>query len=323
MKGSVSVSHEKTKIIVVVGPTASGKTALAVHLAKKYKAQVISADSMQIYKDMNIATAKPTIEEMQGITHHMIDFLEPDKKYSVADYVGAVREKIEEISRCEYNNNIIVAGGTGLYINSLIDNIVFDDTDEDPAIRQELFDIAEQMGSSFLHNMLAEIDKDSAIAIHQNNIPRVVRAIEYFKKTNKLFSVSQKESASAPSPYDCLEIGINYENRATLYERIDRRVDIMVEQGLLEEAKNILQKENLLTSATAIGYKELIPYVNDEKTLEQCLDNLKQNSRRYAKRQLTWFRKRKNIHWFYADKFEHMDKMYGQVEKLCDDFYKL
>lgn len=308
----------KTKLIIVAGPTASGKTALAVHIAKKFNAEVVSADSMQIYKEMNIATAKPTIDEMEGIQHHMIDFLSCDQKYSVADYLDKARPIIAGIIK--KGKNVVVAGGTGLYINSLVDNIVFDDTSWDEEIRKELEDMAKEKGANYLHNILNEIDPDSAVKIHENNVPRVIRAIEYNKITGKLFSVSQIESKSSPAEYDCLEIGINYKNRQTLYDRINKRVDIMVDNGLIEETRYILGKENLSTSAAAIGYKEIIPYFAGEKTLTECLDALKQNSRRYAKRQLTWFRKRETVNWFYADEYENTKLMYERVDKLCSDF---
>ncbi len=306
-------------IVTVVGPTASGKTALSIHLAKRYNAQIVSADSMQIYKEMDIATAKPTVEEMQGIKHHMIDIIECSDSFSVAQYVERAKGIIEDIHNS--GSKVILVGGTGLYVNSLVDNILFDDTVQDTALRKRLTDIAADKGATVLHNMLRQVDAVSADRIHENNLPRVVRAIEYHTLTGKPLSLAQEESRLGESLYTPLEIGIDYLNRATLYDRINFRVDSMVEQGLIEEARYILSKDNLATGALAIGYKELLPYFNGLKPLEQCLDDLKQSSRRYAKRQLTWFRKRKSINWFYADSYKNIGEMYNEIEGVCDRFF--
>lgn len=289
----------KIKVIVICGPTASGKTSLAVELAKRVHGEVVCADSMQIYKGMDIATAKPTIEEMQGIPHHIVDFLEPSEPFSVADYVELAHKVIAEIS--VRGSVPIICGGTGLYIDSLTENIQFQQTVTKTPVRDELKALAEENGNAYLLEMLREIDPETAERLHENNISRIIRAIEVYKTTGVTMSEQIRQSKSLGSPYSALRICLDYRDRAVLYERIDKRVDIMLENGLLDEAKKVLADSTLQTARQAIGYKELAPYFAGELPLEDCVDNLKRSTRRYAKRQLTWFRRNTDTVWLYPD----------------------
>lgn len=310
--------EEKIKLLAVVGPTASGKTSLAVHLAKKFHGEVVSADSMQIYKKMQIATAKPTLEEMEGIPHHLIDFLPLEQSFSVSDYVTLAREKIEEITG--RGALPIIAGGTGLYISSLVDNVSFSESPQNEKLRNRLYEEAKKDNGKALYERLCMIDPESAKEIHPNNIIRVVRAVEIYESTGITMTEQKKQSRLQPSPYDVCMIGLDYRDRQKLYDRINKRVDIMVEQGLLEEAREILKESNLQTAYNAIGYKELKPYFDGVSSLEECLDKVKQESRRYAKRQLTWFRRDKRISFIYPDDYASAQEVLEAAEKLAEDF---
>lgn len=281
-------------LIVIAGPTASGKTGLSISLAKALDGEIVSADSMQIYKYMNIGTAKPTEEEKDGIPHHMMDILEPDVNFSVADYCEMAHKVIEGIhSRGKVP---ILVGGTGLYIDSLVNNVDFDVDDENHEIRKELEMLAEERGVEEVHHILEEIDPETAKKYHPNNLRRVIRAIEFYRVTGKRISDHAKEEKSLR--YDVVYFCIDWD-REVLYERINKRVDIMVEDGLVDEVKNLLKKgyDKNSTAMQGIGYKEFYGYLDGIKTLEETLEEIKQGSRRYAKRQLTWFRRNKSIHW--------------------------
>ena len=304
-------SKDKIPLIVVAGPTASGKTKLAVELAKKLDGEVVSADSMQIYKGMSIATAKPTDEEMQGIPHHLIDFLESDKNFSVADYVKLAKEIIFDIH--SRGKTPILCGGTGLYISSLIDNIKFDDTSNDENIRKRLESEAKQHGNHYLWEKLNEVDPETASKVHENNLPRVIRGLEVYELTGIKLSEHKINSRRDKSPFDCCIIGIGFEDRQVLYNRINKRVDIMLEAGLVNEARNAYENLNLSTAHQAIGYKELIPYFENKSELNVCIDKIKQETRRYAKRQLTWFRRIDGIQWVYADKYDEYKNFLEKV----------
>lgn len=305
----------KIPLIVVLGPTASGKTALAVELAKRLRSEVVSADSMQIYKNMQIATAKPTEEEMQGIKHHLIDFLEPYESFSVADYVSIAKDVIEDI---HLRNKIpIICGGTGLYISSLINNVKFDESQPSYQLRSELSKLAKEKGGEYLLEMLGEFDPDTASKLHPNNILRIIRAIEIYKISGTTMSESVL-SSRREGMYDLCIIGLNYSDRQKLYDRINLRVDRMMEAGLLEEAKKFLYSDNMKTSAQAIGYKELQAYFNGEKPLDECLDKLKQETRHYAKRQLTWFRRDNRINWIYADSEGSFENVIKKALEIID-----
>lgn len=290
---------DKIKVIAVVGPTASGKTGLAVELAKEYGGEVVSADSMQVYKHMDIATAKPTKEEMQGIPHHLIDFLEPDEKFSVAKYVSLAHGVISDIYA--RGKLPIVCGGTGLFCDSLLNNIQFTPTGEDLEYRNELRERAQKYGAQSLLDELAQYDPESAERLHPNNLGRIIRAMECYKLSGVTITEQNALSRTGENPYESLYIGINYHDREVLYSRINKRVDLMMQSGLLDEAKNYLSKEKYPTACAAIGYKEFIPYFDGEISLEQAIENLKRSTRRYAKRQLTWFRRNENINWIFGD----------------------
>lgn len=293
---------KKQPIIAVVGPTASGKTATGVLLAKMYNGEVVSADSMQIYKDMSISTAKPTAEEMQGIPHHLVGFAEHDKAFSVADYVMLAREVITEIS--SRGKLPIIVGGTGLYVDSLLENVKFDDTCSSTEIRQKLYKEAEEFGNHALWLRLNEIDPETASNVHENNLSRVVRAIEVYEMTGEKLSEHKINSRAEESPFDVCYIGLTYDDRSILYDRINKRVDKMLVEGLVEEAREFFNCEGHATSAQAIGIKELFPYINGEDTLDNCIEKIKLETRHYAKRQLTWFRRNQNINWIALDSID-------------------
>lgn len=284
----------KTKLIVVAGPTASGKTGLGIELAKAVNGEIISADSMQVYKGMSIATAAPTIEEKSQIPHHMVEFLERDKNFSVSDFCALAESAVKDITG--RGKVPIIVGGTGLFIDSFVDHIRFIQTDTDFALRERLMkrDIDE------LYDELVSVDPKAAEKIHKNNKTRVARALEIYYSSGKTKSSQDDESRLEESPYEVLYFVVGYKNRETLYGRINRRVDIMLQNGLLEEAKSCLASGGR-TSAQAIGHKELKPYLDGELSLEEAVENLKRETRRYAKRQLTWFRKRENAVWLFAD----------------------
>jgi len=291
----------KIPLIVIAGPTASGKTALSVNIAKAFGGEIVSADSMQIYKYMNIGTAKPTEEEKEGIPHHMMDFQEPEANFSVADYCQMAGEIIRDI---DLRGKIpVMVGGTGLYIDSLVGGVDFGESDGDEELRKELEDLAEREGNEAVHKILAEIDPETAQKYHPNNLRRIIRAIEVYKTQG--VTVSDKAKEEKNSPYNAVYFCIDWD-REVLYDRINRRVDIMVEEGLLDEVKDLLSRniDPKCTAMQSIGYKEFYGYLKGEMTLEEALDTVKQSSRHYAKRQLTWFRRNKEIHWLNPETAE-------------------
>ena len=304
---------KRIKIISVVGPTASGKTALSIEIAKRYNGEIISADSMQIYKGMDVATAKPTKEEIQGIVHHLIDNVNPENEYSVAQYVNDARNAIIDID--QRGKIPILVGGTGLYVNSLLDNVQFIESPVDDELRKRL----NSLNTEELLHMLCEVDKESyeKLSVEKNH-KRIARALEIFYLTGKPKSVVDREAKSTPSPYDAIKIGLNANDRQFLYDRINMRVDSMIDMGLLDEAKKFLSMNLSSTASKAIGYKEFIPYFNSESSLEECKDVLKMETRRYAKRQLTWFKRDKDINWFLIDlmsKDELTKKVFEVIDK--------
>jgi tRNA dimethylallyltransferase len=305
---------DKIRVIAIVGPTASGKTALGAEIAEEFSGEVVSADSMQIYKGMDIATAKPTKEEMRGIPHHLIGFLDRNVSFSVADYVELAGSVIGDIS--ERKKLPVIVGGTGLYVSSLLDNIKFADIKSNAGLRKKLEDEAERLGNSYLFEKLEKVDPESAAELHPNNLVRVIRALEVYELTGKKLSLFKAESRLEESPYDPVMIGLDYNDRQILYDRINKRVDIMVKNGLVEEAQSIFDSCNMKTAGNAIGYKELIPYFKKEKSLEECISKIKQETRRYAKRQLTWFRKNAKINWLKLDEFDNKEKIFLFCKKL-------
>lgn len=291
---------EKIRLIVIAGPTASGKTALAIELAKLLDGEIVSADSMQVYKYMDIGSAKPTAAERNEIPHHLIDFIEPDAEWSVADYTESAHKKIAEI--VSRGKMPIMAGGTGLYINSVVNDVSFGKVDVDYKIRNELQEIADGHGSEKLLEMLHEIDPVSAGKLHPNNVRRIIRAIEFYRTTGVPISEHQALTKQTESRYNPVMFLIDWD-RDILYERINRRVDMMIENGLLDEVKRLMDMGYTkdLNSMQGIGYKELIDYFNGECSLDKAVELIKQSSRRYAKRQLTWFRRDDRIHHLDAN----------------------
>jgi tRNA dimethylallyltransferase len=307
----------KKKTIVIVGATASGKTGLGVYVARKYNGEVISADSMQIYKGMSIATAKPTIEETQGIPHHLIDFLPVSEKYSVSAYCNDAKKAFDDITL--RGKLPVIVGGTGLYVDSFLTNTQFLDNAGSDTIREVLRKEFEIKGIEKLYEELCEIDPESANHIHPNNTVRVLRALEVYRATGKTLTEQNLLSHNVESDIEPLYIAIGYRDREILYERINKRVDIMLEQGLLEEAKALFNMNPSVTALKAIGCKELKPYIDGEADLDICVDNLKRETRRYAKRQLTWFKRNNKIHWIYADN-KSREAIYSEAEALINVF---
>lgn len=281
---------KKIPLVVVAGPTASGKTRLAIDIAKAFDGEIVSADSMQIYKYMNIGTAKPTAEERAECPHHLIDFVEPDCEFSVADYTELAHEVIADITA--RGKLPVMCGGTGLYINSVVNDVTFGELDNDYEMREELRALAEKEGSERLLQILSEFDPVSAERLHPNNLRRIIRAIEFYRITGVPISEHQEMTKQIESRYEPVMFCINHD-RAVLYDRINRRVDMMLDEGLLDEVKQIMAMGYTkdLNSMKGIGYKELMDYYNGECTLEEAVEAVKQGSRRYAKRQLTWFRR--------------------------------
>lgn len=290
---------QKIPVIAIVGATASGKTSLAVEIAKRFNGEIISADSMQIYQGMSIATAKPTPEEMQGIKHHLIDFLPVTEKYSVAAFVRQASDAINDIySRGKVP---IVCGGTGLYIDSLLGNMIYEDEPDNSEIRKRLEERRDKNGIGEIYAELSSVDPVYAAELHIHNEGRIIRALEMYYLTGETPSVRRARAAENASPYAPFYIGMEYKNRDNLYARINKRVDVMLASGLEEEAKQYYALNKKNTASQAIGYKELAGYFNGEISLEEAVDNLKRATRRYAKRQLAWFRRNEDIHRIYGD----------------------
>ena len=309
---------KKIKVLVIVGPTASGKTGLSVELAKLLGGEIVSADSMQIYKNMQIATAKPSEDEKQGIPHHLMDFLETDEKYSVGEYVIDADKVITEID--SRGNLPIVCGGTGLYIDSLLKGMSFTENSSDEKLREELQAAGYSKGPEYLLDILENIDFVSYQRLAaQKNIKRIARAIEFYKKTGTPISQQNDINSVKEYKYDCLILGLTANNREVLYDRVNKRVDIMVENGLLDEAKAVLSSDLSQTASKAIGYKELTPYFNGEKPLDECIERLKIETRHYAKRQLTWFRRNADINWINIDEFKNQKEVLNYSLKLIKE----
>jgi tRNA dimethylallyltransferase len=309
----------KAKILAVVGPTASGKSALAIELAKRFNGEIICCDSMQIYKQMNIGTAKPDDEELNSAVHHLFDFADPKVSFSCADYIPLANDVVEDIlSRGKLP---IFCGGTGLYLDRFLSGAEFESTEVDEDFRREMNAFALEFGNEALHQKLREIDPKSAEEIHPNNVKRVIRALEIYKTSGRTKSEIDFESKTFQSKYNCLQIGIKYENREILYDRINLRVDKMMQAGLLDETRELLENgifEANATAAQAIGYKELLSYFNGQKTLISAIEDLKMATRRYAKRQMTWFSAHGNVNWLVADG-KKLSELYDEAEQIIND----
>lgn len=293
---------EKIKTISVLGPTASGKTSLAIELAKRIGGEIISCDSMQLYRGMDIGTATPTTAEREGIPHHLIDIIEPENEFSAADYASLASDAVEDI--VSRGKMPIFCGGTGMYHDAVMKITSFSEGEQDEKLREELYEYAKTHGNEALHDRLREIDPESADAIHPNNVKRVVRAIEVYETTGKTKTETDREQISGESRYDDCAFIIDFARRELLYDRINRRVDIMFEEGLEREAREILLSGRKIsrTAAQAIGYKEFLPYFAGEKTIDEVREEIKLATRHYAKRQLIWFRKDKISQKLVPDK---------------------
>ena len=307
--------YDCPRVVAIGGPTATGKTALSVALARQFNGEVINADSMQVYRGLSVGTAKATEEERAGVCHHLLDFLNPEEPYSVAEFVEMAAGLIPKITG--RGHLPLVVGGTGLYITSLLHGIAFAPQRSDPELREELQQEAEEQGAQALYERLRQIDPEYAAKVHPNNLPRVIRALEVFRLTGRKMSEEQRQSRPETPPYRSLCLCLTYRDRAELYRRIDLRVDKMLELGILEEAETVwLHKAEYRTAAQAIGYKEFFPYFEGTQSLAACTAALKQATRRYAKRQLTWFRHQNDAQWLYVDE----EDAFGRAAELIQNF---
>ena len=302
---------QKDKVIVICGPTASGKTALSIELAKQINGEIVSCDSMQIYKDMNIGTAKPTEEEQKGIKHYLIDFVSPDERYSVADYKQDAKKAIKEILK--KGKVPIVVGGTGLYIDSLIYEIEYQDIEFDEKYRKQLEERSKKEGLEVLYNEAKKIDPEAITKISPNDKKRILRILEIYNATGKNKTEQEKESRKNEVEFDYKVYAISWD-REKLYDRINQRVDIMIDQGLIEEVQKIYSKYNKFpTAMQGLGYKEVLEYLEGKCNKQEMIDKIKQETRRYAKRQLTWFRKNKQTIWL-----DGQEKIQNNIEIILE-----
>ncbi|MBO5621199.1 MAG: tRNA (adenosine(37)-N6)-dimethylallyltransferase MiaA [Butyrivibrio sp.] len=299
---------EKRKLIILTGPTAVGKSKLSIKLAKTIGGEIISADSMQVYKYMNIGTDKISPEKQENVPHHLIDFLDPKEDFNVFVFQKLVKEAIEGIYK--RGHVPIIVGGTGFYIQAVIYDIDFTETDEDDVYRKELEERARTEGVHVLHQELKEVDPESAEAIHENNVKRVIRALEYYKKTGKPISEHNKEQKERSSPYD-FKYFVLTDKRENLYSRIDKRVDQMIEDGLEDEVKELLKlgSPKTATSMQGLGYREMFGYLEGEYDLSRAIYLIKRNTRHFAKRQLTWFKRERDVIWIDKNDFDHNDDL--------------
>ena len=304
------------KVIVICGPTASGKTSLSIQIAKEFNAEIVSFDSMQIYKEMNVGTAKPDMNERENITHHMMDIVSVTEEYNVSRYVNEASSCVDEI--LSRNKNVVLVGGTGLYIDSLINNTNFFEFENDERYRSELTNIAYSYGGEKLVEMLMEVDSASALRLHKNDVKRLIRALEVYKVTGKTLTQIHIES-KRNRKYQPVYLGINYVDRNLLYDRINRRVDVMLENGFVDEAKSLLNLNLSSTSRSAIGYSDIFDYINGVQSLEEAVENIKKKSRNYAKRQITWFKRNEEVFWVYPDSYSDLSLMYIDVFNYIKD----
>lgn len=299
--------------IVILGPTASGKTQISIELSKEIGSEIISADSMQVYKFMDIGTAKPTEDEKCGVPHFLIDEVNPDEDFSVAMYKDLATKHMEDINK--RGKIPVIAGGTGLYINSLLYNISFTETNVDAQLREKLTEQALLNGNKFLHDKLREVDPISAERIHENNVKRVVRALEVYYQTGKPISQHQEVSKLVPSSFRFIIIGLDMD-RQRLYQRIDQRVDIMLEKGLVHEVKGLAEKGFDLSSKAfeGLGYKQILSYLNGEISLDEAVYIIKRDTRHYAKRQMTWFRKIEDVYWINLHEVSDLNEIIKKIK---------
>lgn len=308
--------NKKKPMIILTGPTAVGKTDLSIQLAKAMNGEIISADSMQVYRHMDIGSAKVTPEEMDGVPHHLIDVLEPEEEFNVVVFQKLAKEALTGIY--ERGHIPIIVGGTGFYIQALLYDIDFTENDGDTAIRRELEKLAQTQGAGCLHQMLQEIDPESAASIHQNNVKRVIRAIEFYRQTGKKISLHNEQEREKQSPYQFLYYVLDTD-RKTLYERIDRRVDLMMEHGLVDEVKHLADMgcTRDMVSMQGLGYKEILDYLSGEIPLEKAVYILKRDTRHFAKRQITWFKRERDVRWLELEQFQNDRKKV--LEHILDE----
>ena len=308
--------NKKKPMIILTGPTAVGKTDLSIQLAKAMNGEIISADSMQVYRHMDIGSAKVTPEEMDGVPHHLINVLEPEEEFNVVVFQKLAKEALTGIY--ERGHIPIIVGGTGFYIQALLYDIDFTENDGDTAIRRELEKLAQPQGAGCLHQMLQEIDPESAAAIHQNNVKRVIRAIEFYRQTGKKISLHNEQEREKQSPYQFLYYVLDTD-RKTLYERIDRRVDLMMEHGLVDEVKHLADMgcTRDMVSMQGLGYKEILDYLSGEIPLEEAVYILKRDTRHFAKRQITWFKRERDVRWLELEQFQNDRKKV--LEHILDE----
>ena len=309
----------KKRVLAVVGPTASGKSALAIELAKRFNGEIICCDSMQIYKDMNVGTAKPSSEEQAQVKHHLFDFANPKESFSCADYIPLATRVAEDI--LSRGKMPIFCGGTGLYLDRFLSGAQFEETEIDENFRREMNEFALEYGNEALHNKLREIDPVSADEIHPNNVKRVIRALEIYKTSGRTKSELDRESKKFESEYRAIQIGLKYDDRELLYDRINLRVDKMMATGLIDETKALLKNgvfEKNATAAQAIGYKELLTFINGTRTYDEAIEDLKMATRRYAKRQMTWFSSHGDVHWLTADGKE-LSSLTEEAARIIED----
>lgn len=308
--------NERKKLIILTGPTAVGKTKLSIETARMLNAEIISADSMQVYKYMDIGTAKITKEEMEDITHYMVDELEPDEEFNVVVFKKLALKYMDEIYK--KGKIPLIVGGTGFYIQALLYDIDFSENDDNGLVRAKLEKLAEEKGAEYLYNMLMEVDEESASIIHKNNVKKIIRALEYFELTGEKISKHNKEQRQNESPYNFLYLVLN-DDRDKIYERIDKRVDIMINQGLVEEVKKLKDKGygKELVSMQGLGYKEILEYIEGNITLEEAIYILKRDTRHFAKRQLTWFRREKVTTWINKSDFKNDSDILSYINELA------
>lgn len=303
-------------LIILTGPTAVGKTALSIGLAKAVDGEIISADSMQVYRKMNIGTAKIQQSEMQGVRHHLIDILDPGEDFNVVLFKKYALEAMKDIYSRE--KIPVVVGGTGFYIQALLYDINFEDNDNDMSYREELQTLAAEHGNSYIHDMLAGVDPESAEKIHENNVKRVIRALEFYKKTGMKISKHNEAESQKESPYN-FEYFVLNDDRQKLYDRIDRRIDIMLADGLLDEVRSLADEgySRDLVSMQGLGYKEMIDYIQERYTLDEAVYTLKRDTRHFAKRQVTWFKREKQVTWVNKNEFDsEADILSFMIERL-------
>lgn len=308
----------KQPLIILTGPTAVGKTKASIGLAKAINGEIISADSMQVYKYMDIGSAKIHPEEMQGVKHYLVDELEPDEEFNVVRFQQMAKQAMQEIYA--KGKVPILVGGTGFYIQAVLYDIDFQENDEDHSYREELEVLAKEKGASYLHQMLAKVDEESAKEIHENNVKKVIRALEYYHQTGQKISAHNAQERQKESPYNAVYFVLN-DDRKNLYNRINLRVDQMIEEGLVEEVRGLKERgyQKEMVSMQGLGYKEMLDYLDGIYTLEEAVEIIKRDTRHFAKRQLTWFRRERNVEWINKEEFDYdEDRILAELLSVLD-----